>query len=404
MTSTSRRRRPTHLAVTLLALGALTLAACGRADSTATPDTDTGTTATDQITTPDSDAATEATGGTSGEATGGDDADTTTDAAPLGGEVTLLAYDSFAVDPDVLASFEERSGLTVNILTQGSGGELVSKILLTQSNPLGDVAFGIGAAYASRLLGSGALVDYTSPLAGRGADRYAMAGSAELTAVDYGDVCINVDHDYFEIHDLPEPVTFEDLADPTYANMLVVPDAATSTPGLAFLFATIAHYGPDGWVDYWRALRDNGVKVVSGWTEAYTVDFSGSSGHGDRPLVVSYASSPPSEVTDDGHGVLHARTGALLDTCYRQVEYAGILSGAANPAGAEALVDFLLSEDFQAQLPEQMWVYPVDTDVDLPDTWQQFAPVADDPAILDPADIDTHREQWIADWSDLMFG
>jgi thiamine transport system substrate-binding protein len=212
---------------------------------------------------------------------------------------------------------------------------------------------------------------------------------------------VNIDHAYFAAKGLAEPATFEDLARPEYKDLLVVESPATSSPGLAFLLGTVAHFGADGWQQYWTELKDNGVKVTGGWTDAYTVVFSGSSGQGARPLVVSYASSPPSEVPD---GATAAPTGALLDTCFRQVEYAGVLQGAKNPAGAQQVIDFLLSGQFQASVPDSMYVYPVDGAAPLPAAWQQYAPVAPSPATLDPATIAANRDAWISGWSDLLEG
>jgi thiamine transport system substrate-binding protein len=324
-----------------------------------------------------------------------------TASSAAGGTVTLITHDSFAVDKKTLADFEKSSGITVKILAQGDAGAMVNKLILTKDNPLGDAVFGIDNTFASKALDAGVLAPYTSPLAANGSAKYSIDPKHRLTAIDYGDVCINVDHTYFADHHLAEPKTYADLAKPEYKDMLVTEDPATSSPGLAFLLGTIAHFGDDGWQQYWKSLKANGVKVDSGWTDAYTVDFSGSSGKGSRPLVVSYASSPPDEVHQ---GMTSAPTGALLDTCFRQIEYAGVLVGAQNPAGAGKVVDFLLSKKFQSQVPGEMYVYPVDPSVSLPADWAKYAPVAKHPATLDPATIGKNREQWITAWSDLMQG
>ncbi|GGL86532.1 thiamine ABC transporter substrate-binding protein [Nakamurella endophytica] len=319
-----------------------------------------------------------------------------------GGAVTLVTHDSFAVDKAELAEFEKSSGITVTVLAQGDAGALTNKLVLTKDNPLGDAVFGIDNTFASRALDAGVLAPYTPAAAADGPQRFAVQGGADrLTAVDYGDVCVNVDHDWFTAKHLAEPRTFEDLAEPQYRDLLAVESPATSSPGLAFLLATVAHFGDDGWQQYWTRLKDNGVKVDAGWEDAYTVDFSGSSGKGPRPLVVSYASSPPDEVQA---GATTAPTGALLDTCFRQVEYAGVLAGAKNPAGARAVVDFLLSRRFQQGVPEQMYVYPTLAGVPLPADWARFAPVAKNPATM-PADrIAADRERWISAWSDVVEG
>jgi len=391
----------------LVALGAVAtlglLAACGGSDtavttpvttsastteaSTATPTTGSVAGSTEPSAPPSTDAATSA--------------DPTTSAPEAGGEVTLVTHDSFNVDKKVLADFEAESGITVTVLAQGDSGAMVNQLVLTKDNPLGDVVFGIDNAFASRALDADVLAPYTSPLLSDGAAKYAVDDTNRLTAVDFGDVCVNVDHRWFAEKKIAEPVTFEDLAKPEYKDLLVTPSPATSSPGLAFLLATVDHFGADGWQAYWESLKANGVKVTSGWSDAYSVDFSGSSGKGARPLVLSYASSPPYEVTE---GMTEAPTGALLDTCFRQVEYAGVLAGAKNPAAAAKVVDFLLSPAFQADIPTQMYVYPVSESVDLPADWVKYATPATSPATLPPADITANRETWIQQWSDLLEG
>ncbi|WP_084615020.1 thiamine ABC transporter substrate-binding protein [Nakamurella lactea] len=338
-----------------------------------------------------------------------------TGGAATGGTVTLVTHDSFNMDKKVLAKFQTDTGITLKILAQGDAGAMVNKLVLTKDAPLGDVVFGIDNTFASRALDAGVLQPYAPPAAHNGADKYSIGGGSSddqnrLTAVDYGDVCVNVDHTWFANKKLAEPKTYEDLAKPEYKDLLVVPSPATSSPGLAFLLGTIAHFGGgdstdagdgSGWQQYWTALKTNGVKVTAGWEDAYSVDFSGSSGKGARPLVLSYASSPPFEVKP---GETKAPTGALLDTCFRQVEYTGVLAGAANPERAKKVVDFLLSKEFQAAMPDQMYVYPVDDDVALPKNWQQFAPAAKDPASLPADQIAAHRDQWIQTWTDLVEG
>lgn len=350
----------------------------------------------------DSSTAASAPGQSAGSATGpGSGAPGSASTPAATGTVTLVTHDSFNPDKKVLEKFEADSGIKITVLAQGDAGSLVNKLVLTKDNPLGDVVYGIDNTFASRAVDAGVLAPYTSPLAKNGSDKYALPGTDVLTPIDYGDVCVNVDHKYFADKKIPEPKTYEDLAKPEYKNMLVVESPATSSPGLAFLLGTIVHFGDDGWQNYWKSLQNNGVKVTAGWTDAYSVDFSGSDGRGSRPLVVSYASSPPAEVKA---GMTAAPTGSLLDTCFRQIEYAGVLTGAKNPAAAKAVVDFLLSPEFQSGLAENMYVYPVDTGVKLPESWTKFAPVAPHPATMDPAKISQNRQKWLADWSDIVEG
>jgi thiamine transport system substrate-binding protein len=317
------------------------------------------------------------------------------------GTVTLVTHDSFGVSEELLAQFTAETGLAVELVQPGDGGALVNQLVLTQGSPLGDAVYGIDNSFASRAISEGVLEPYRSPALPAGAEQYAADDADHLTPVDVGDVCVNVDHEWFAAQGLPEPVTLEDLTDPAYRDLLVVTNPATSSPGLAFLLATVGAFGEDGWTDYWAALRDNGVKVVDGWSDAYSVDFSGSSGAGPRPLVLSYASSPPAEVAE---GAADAPTGALLDTCFRQVEYAGVIAGAENPEGARQLVDFLLSTEVQASIPESMYMYPVDASVPLPAAWETFGPLAAEPFTVAPEDIDAHRDEWIRTWTDTVVG
>ncbi|SEE66802.1 thiamine ABC transporter substrate-binding protein [Ruania alba] len=317
------------------------------------------------------------------------------------GVVQVVTHDSFHVSEELIAAFEADSGYTVELSAPGDGGALVNQLILTADSPLGDVAYGVDNSFASRALDEGVFASYASPALPASAEQYVIEGSDALTPIDIGDVCLNVDHEWFAEAGIDEPENFEDLLDPQYEDLLVVTNPATSSPGLAFLLATVGAFGEDGWLEYWEGLADNGLKVVDGWSDAYSVDFSGSAGEGDRPIVLSYSTSPAFEV---GEGETEAPTGALLNTCFRQVEYAGVIAGAANPEGGQAFIDFLLSDEVQADIPEQMYVYPVNDQVELPESWTQFAPLADDPHEVDPADIDARRDEWIQAWTAAVIG
>ncbi|MFI9011360.1 thiamine ABC transporter substrate binding subunit [Actinosynnema sp. NPDC053489] len=322
----------------------------------------------------------------------------TPDAPPGGRVVTLVTHDSFALSPELLERFKSDTGITIKPLASGDAGELTNKLVLTKDAPIGDVAFGVDSTFASRALKEDVFAEYASPEAQRGAQRYRLDPPNRLHAVDVGDVCLNIDVAAFK--DTGAPAQYADLADPKFKDVLVVEDPATSSPGLAFLLGTIAAFGEQGWQDYWSGLKANGVKVVSGWEEAYTQDFSGSSGKGPRPVVVSYASSPSAEIGDDGA----PRTKALLDTCYRQVEYAGVLNGAKNPDDARKVVDFLLGEQVQADVPGQMYVYPSREGVALPEAWTKAAPAPATARSLPADQVDANRERWVRQWRTLVQG
>ncbi|GEL45481.1 thiamine ABC transporter substrate-binding protein [Cellulomonas hominis] len=334
-------------------------------------------------------------------ATGGPSGSPSADASG-GGTVTLVTHDSFHLSDGLIEQFEADTGLTVTQVAPGDGGALVNQLILTKDAPLGDVVYGIDNTFASRAIDEGVLEPYTSQApAAQDAAQYAPDASDSLTAVDLGDVCLNVDHAWFAEQGVPEPATLEDLTKPEYRDLTVVTNAATSSPGLAFLLATIGAFGEDGWQQYWTDLQANGLKVAEGWSDAYYTDFSGGGAGGPRPIALSYASSPPETVPEGGDA---PTTGALLDTCFRQVEYAGVLAGAQNPEGARQLVDFLLSDAVQADIPGSMYMYPVSSAVDLPAEWAQWAPLSDQPYEVPLDDIAANRDTWVREWTDLVTG
>ncbi len=322
--------------------------------------------------------------------------------------VVVLTHDSFAISEEVLHAFEELSGISVEILRSGDAGQMVNQAILSKSHPLGDVLYGVDNTFLSRALDAEIFAEYESPQLADVPEEFHADDSYRVTPVDYGDVCLNYDLAYFEEHELPLPESLSDLTASDYHGLLVVENAATSSPGLAFLLATIAEFGDEGdytYLDYWRALADNDVLVVAGWSDAYYGEFTvGSRGAGDRPLVVSYASSPPAEVIYSDEPDAGAVTGAIVEDnmCFRQIEYAGVLAGAANQAGAEEFIDFMLSVDFQADLPLNMFVFPVVQDIELPEVFVEHAAIPEKSAALDPALIEEKRDEWIQAWTEAM--
>ncbi|MYE80012.1 MAG: thiamine ABC transporter substrate-binding protein, partial [Chloroflexi bacterium] len=318
--------------------------------------------------------------------------------------VVLVTHDSFAISESLLDSFEAQTGLAVEVLRAGDAGQMVNQAILSKNNPLGDVLYGVDNTFLSRALAGEIFAAYQSPALDTVAAQF-LRDDFFVTPVDFGDVCLNYDIAWFEENELSLPQSLAELADEKYAGLLAVQNPATSSPGLAFLLATIANFGEadeGGYLDYWAALRANDVLVADGWTDAYYGEFTiGSRGAGTRPLVVSYASSPPAEVIYAEDPSAGAVTGALIEDgmCFRQVEYVGALQGSANQAGAQLLIDFMLSAEFQADMPLNMFVFPVVEGTELPAEFVEYAQVPAQPAFVAPADIEAKREAWIQAWA-----
>nr|WP_030667214.1 thiamine ABC transporter substrate-binding protein [Streptomyces cellulosae] len=321
--------------------------------------------------------------------------------------VTLVSHDSWAVSKNVLAAFEKQSGYKVRVLKDGDAGQAVNKAILTKDNPQGDVFFGVDNTLLSRALDNGLFQSYEAKGSDQVLPEYRVdQDKHRVTPIDTGDICVNYDKAYFSKHELTPPTSFDDLVKPAYKNLLVTENAATSSPGLGFLLGTAAKYGDDNWQDYWKKLKANGVKVVDGWEQAYNEEFSGSAGgkkaKADRPLVVSYASSPPAEVIYADPKPKTAPTGVATGTCFRQTEYAGLLSNAKNTKGGKAFLDFLLTKRFQEDMPLNMFVYPVRKGAQVPEEFVKFGPQAKNPQTMAPDRIADHRDQWVKSWTSLV--
>jgi thiamine transport system substrate-binding protein len=307
-------------------------------------------------------------------------ANTSTDATP--NEVTLLAYDAFTPQEGIFDAFTAATGAKVKVVTSGDTGTLISKAILTAGNPEGDVLWGLDNTLLSRAQKAELLTSYEP--------------------VDYGDICVNYDKQWFASRNIAPPTSHEDLALPTYKNLLTVQDPVASSPGLGFLLGTIAHFGVDKWQDYWKSLKANGVHIAPDWTTAYTIDFSGSSGKGKYPLVVSYGSSPPAEVLYAEKPIDTPPTAVIESTCFRQTEYVGALRGTRNPNNATLLISYLLDIPFQESMPLSLFVFPINKKATLPDLFTKFAVAPKNPLTLDPADIEKNRDSWLSTWRDIV--
>lgn len=318
------------------------------------------------------------------------DSQSGTGESSAGTTINVLVHDSFNVPEDLIAQFEQESGFKVTTTSPGDAGVVVNQLILSKDNPTVDAVYGVENFSVAKAVDAGVFAPYTSKNLPESAQQYVLDDS--LTPIDVGDVCVNVDHAWFEKNGVAEPETLDDLAKPEYAKLLVVEDPAASSPGLAFLVGTIGATGLDGYEEYWTKLLTGGTKVASGWSDAYYSDFSGSEGEGAYPLVVSYASSPAET---------QGATGSLDATCVRQVEYAGVVAGAKNPEGAQAFVDFLLSDQVQESIPANMYMYPVDSEIALPAEWEQYAALPENPIAVDAIEVAENRDVWIKSWTSI---
>ncbi len=318
--------------------------------------------------------------------------------------LTIMTHDSFAISDNVKATFESANNVKLQFIKSGDAGAALGKAILAKGQPLADVFYGVDNTFLSRALSEGIYEPYASPILAQIPDAFKLDASNSALPVDYGDVCLNYDKAYFSQHAVAPPANLEDLAKPEYKDLLVLENPGTSSTGLAFLLATVGHFGDPGYLDYWRSLRANGALVVDSWDTAYDTDFSGSSGHGPRPIVVSYGSSPPFEVIGAATPLSDAPTAAVVadGSCFRQIEFVGILKGTQNLELAQKWVDFMLSPIFQADMPLNMYVFPVNAKSPLNETFQKYLAIPAHPAVVSPADIAANRDRWIEAWTQAV--
>lgn len=317
--------------------------------------------------------------------------------------VKVVTHDSFSASEAVLDEFAKESGIKIELVPSGDAGEMVNKSVLTAGNPLGDVMFGVDNTFLSRALEADLFVPHESPALRFVPDELEQDAQHRVTPVTRGDVCVNYDKSAFS-ESAPPPSTLAELADPRFKDQFVVENPATSSPGLAFLLATVERFGDPGWEKYWLSLKENGVRIAAGWEEAYNAEFSGGAGEGTRPLVVSYASSPPAEVHFSETPGAEPTTAVMEDGCFRQVEFAGVLRGSKQPEAAGKVIDFFLSEQFQADMPLNMFVFPTRDKVELPEVFERYAAQPKGYLSTEPQEIEKNRERWLSRWTELMLG
>jgi thiamine transport system substrate-binding protein len=343
-----------------------------------------------------------------GAACGSSSSSSRTETTSTRGEtVTLLTHDAFAYSKPVLAAFTRQTGIKVRVLKSGDAGAMVNQAILTSDHPQADALFGVDNTFLTRAVDAGLFEsrDYTGLDALVPAARSVFAAYAhQAVPIDFGDVCLNYDTGWFANHHLAPPATLADLTKAPYKGLAVVENPATSSPGFAFLLATVVRYGDDGWKQYWRDLKANGVLAVDSWSTAYETNFTAGGGKGTRPIVVSYASSPPADIVYADPPKTTSSVGVVLDGCFRQYELAGVLNHAKHAAAAQQLVEFMLSAQFQADMPLQMFVWPARQGVALPKVFQDAAQLAPHPLTIAPGDITKHRDDWIAAWTSIVAG
>ena len=320
------------------------------------------------------------------------------------GSLIVLTNDSFDIGEEVIAQFEEKYNATVTIQKSGDSGEVLNRAILEKGNPSGDLLYGVDNTFLSKALREDIFIKYKSSRIEDVPSKFVLDDTFHVSPVDYGYVNINYDIAYLEEHGLTPPETLEELTGEDWKGRLVVQNPATSSPGLAFLIATVSYFGEDDdydYLDFWADLKENDLAVKDGWSEAYYTDFSQYGGN--QPLVLSYATSPAAELYFSEGAYTTPPTGNMLvdKATFLQIEGIGILKGTQNEKLAQKFIDFVLDIPFQEDIPARMFVYPVNSKAVAPDFFK-YAEVPTLPADIDADTIDANRDEWIDSWTKVV--
>ncbi len=319
-------------------------------------------------------------------------------------ELVIMTHDSFDISETVIDEFETDNDATVVIQKAGDAGEALVRAILEKGNPSADLLYGIDNTYLERALEEKIFDKYRSDLLDQVPDEFEFDSTGHVTPIDYGYVNLNYDIGFLTENGLTAPETLEELTGSDWYESLVVENPATSSPGLAFLISTIAYFGEDDdydYLDFWADMKANGVLVKDGWSDAYYTDFTMYGG--DRPLVVSYATSPAAEFLFSEEPIESPPTGNILidNATFTQIEGIGILKGTNSKTLAKKFIDFALGTKFQEDFPDKMFVYPVNENAATPDSFK-FAEVPSQPVGISAEEIGEKREQWIQAWTSVV--
>jgi thiamine transport system substrate-binding protein len=320
---------------------------------------------------------------------------TSEDSKAVSGEsIDLVVYDAFLAPPGAFEKFTEETGIVVNILTTADTGTMVSQAVLTSGDPIGDVMFGVDNTFLCRALLNNVFSPYRPSTWDQLEESLKLDPFARVTPVDFGDICLN----YWIDDTRNQPTSIKDLTDTEYAGSFVTQNPETSAPGMGFLLASIAVFGEDGWEQYWKDLRNNDIEIRSGWTEAYYEDFYSK----ERNIVTSYATSPIAEYIFSDPPLSKPPTGVVGDSCFRSIEFVGILRGTDSPVASAMLIEFLTSTYFQELIPETNFVLPANKKAELPETFKKFLKTDLEPVMIAPELIELKRNEWTESWTQIV--
>ncbi len=302
--------------------------------------------------------------------------------------LVIYAYDSFISEwgpgPKVFPLFEEKTGIKTEIVSPGDAGQVLSRLILEKEKPEADIVIGIDNNMAEKAISAGILEKYTSGALSKIDDKLVFDKSGHITPYDYGFFSIIYDSEKISV----PPSSLDDLLDKSYSKSIILMDPRTSGPGLGFLLWTVKAYGDD-FIEYWKKLSPNILTITEGWDSGYGLFVNG-----EAPMVLSYTTSPAYHLEYENSEKYKAAV--FKNGNYMHIEGAAIVKGSKKRKEAEKFIDFILSDDFQKELPLTNWMFPV-RDIPLPDSYR-VALKPETYLLFDSGKAAENIDSWIKEW------
>lgn len=280
--------------------------------------------------------------------------------------------------------FEEKYGVTVEVRSYGDAGAVLSKVIAEGKDSSVDVVIGIDNILAKRALEEDIFLSYKPEGAQKISDESLVFDKSwKLTPYDFGSLAIVYDPEELGVLEMNGLM---DLTDKNFRKKLIIQDPRTSSTGLAFLVWTYEAY-KDNFDEFWRKLKPSILTVTMGWDDAF-----GKFEAGEAPMMISYATD--GAYSYEYYGGTKYKAIIPGDVGYGQIEGAGIVKWTDEADLSKKFMDFILSPEFQSNIPLNQWMFPV-IEVPLPESFK-YAVEPSSLLNIDPdLDVDLLIERWV---------
>ncbi|MCL9777075.1 thiamine ABC transporter substrate binding subunit [Vibrio sp. S4B1] len=304
--------------------------------------------------------------------------------------LTVYTYDSFASDwgpgPAIKKAFEAQCDCELQLVALDDGVSILNRLRLEGTSSKADVVLGLDNNLMSEAKASGLLANH-------------KVDTKNLVLPNgwKDDVFVPFDYGYFAFVYNKEkvktpPTSLKALIEERDDLSVIYQDPRTSTPGQGLLLWMKSVYG-DNASEAWQQLAKKTVTVTKGWSEAYSMFLEG-----EADLVLSYTTSPAYHLIAEQDARFVAAD--FVEGHYTQVEVAAKVASTKNDKLADEFMQFVVSDDFQSQIPTGNWMYPV-VERELPAGFDALT-VPSKSLTFTPDEVAKHRKAWIREWQSAL--